>query len=308
MCAIIVTPARAESVDDIATLAQRNAGEDVMLATVDKSANEFNLSAADIIKLKNANVPNTVITAMLKHHASAAQAPVQAQAAPQPAPAPAAPLQIPDRDLPAPSAPAAAAAHAAPLPGDGTLEIENLDTSTWSYRYEPAISTIWIVPPTSQSSRGNVAPNGGVTLRMASGVYNVRYPDANKDEGATLTVNGGQKSQLLLTRTTTDQLDALYVSVFENGEKRAGGRLIAFRMNGPVQRNSQAAPQSIQPPTVVEAPTYVQPQTTIIYRDPPVVYYPYRTYAPYYYYPRSAVNFGYFHGGRRSSVGIGFGF
>ena len=53
-----------------------------------------------------------------------------------------------------------------PIPGDGQLRnLENFDNRIWSYRFEPAAQTIWIMPP--QDTRGNIAANGGLTLRMA---------------------------------------------------------------------------------------------------------------------------------------------
>ena len=301
-CAIaaMTSAARAETVDDIVTLAQKNVGEDVILAAVDKANNDFNLSAADIIKLKNANISNTVITTMLKHHPVAVAAQAPAPVAPAPVPA-----------LVAPAAPPAVARHA-PIPGDGQLEIENLDNRAWSYRYEPAVQTIWIIQPTADR-RGNIAPSGGLTLRMASGIYQVRY--SGGDAGATVAVNGSQKSQLLLSRVNTDQLEALYVSVFENGEKQPGGRLVVLRENAappagtvPLER-AETAPPAYYPPQA--AP----PTTTYVYREPvyvapPVYYAPYPYYRPYYYYPRSYVGFNYFGGGRhgRSGIGLGFGF
>lgn len=287
---------RAETVDDIVTLAQRNVGEDVLISTVNNSKTEFTLTAPDIIKLKNAQVPNTVITAMLKHHG------VAVAAAPTPVAPPPAPAAL------APAAPRAV------LAGEGTLDIENLDERPWSYRYEPAVHTIWIVPAEVER-RGMIGAHAHVSLRMNADNYQIRYSGQNP--GATVVVNGNQKSQVLLTRVNTDQLEALYVSVFENGEKRPGGRLVVLRENSgaPVRRDSQAvvppSTEYVQPPSVVQT----VPQTTVIYEDPvyvgppPVVYAPhYYRYAPYYYYPRNTVNFGYFHGGHRSGVGVGLGF
>jgi hypothetical protein len=304
-CAIAATAftTRAETIDDIVTLAQRNVGEDVLLATVNNARNDFTLTAPDIIKLKNAQVPNSVITAMLKHHGAAVAA--------APAPAPAAPALAPAQ-APVAAAPLAEAPRTA-IAGEGTLDIENLDDRAWSYRYEPAVKTIWIVPAAVER-RGMIGANAHVSLRMNADTYLVRY--SGQTNGATVVVNGNQKSQVLLTRVNTEQLEALYASVFENGEKRNGGRLVVLRENSApaVRRDSQATPPSteyVQPPTIVQS----VPQTTVIYEDPvyvgppPVVYAPrYYRYAPYYYYPRNTVNFGYFHGGHHSGVGLGLGF
>ncbi len=291
--------AHAESVDDIVTLSQKNVGEEIILATVSNSKTEFNLTAPDIIKLKNANVPNSVITAMLKHHAAPASAPVAvAPAAPpvQAAPSPAAPPEV------VPAAPIEA--------GEGSLDLENLDNRAWSYRYEPDLNTIWIVPA---ERGGRIAPNANLRLSMKTGVYQIRY--SGQDRGATVTVYNHRKSQVLISRVDTAQLEALYVSVFENGEKKQGGRLAVFR-DGPAPAQAQVTVPSTEYVTPAEPPVvYSVPQSTVIYRDPvyvspPIIYAPsyYRTY-PYYYYPRSSVNFGYYHGGHsRVGVGLGFGF
>ena len=297
--------AHAESVDDIVTLSQKNVGEDVILASIGNAKNDFNLTASDIIKLKNANVPNTVITAMLKHHAVAA--------APAPAPAPlvAAPA-APPVDGPAPATPPQAAP---PLPleaGEGQLDLENLDTRAWSYRFEPSLGTIWIVPA---ERTGRIAPNQNLRLSIKTGVYQIRY--SGQEKGAKVTVYNNRKSQVLISRVETAQLEAMYVSVFENGEKKEGGRLVVFRdSDAAPQREAQAAVPPTDYVTPAEPPlAYSVPQTTVIYRDPvyvspPIVYAPGYYYGrPYYYYPRSSVNFGYYHGGHtRVGVGLGFGF
>ena len=294
-----VTPfaAHAESVDDIVTLSQKNVGDEIILATINNSKTDFNLTAPDIIKLKNANVSNPVITAMLKHHAAPASAPV--------AVAPAAP---PIQAAPPPAAPPEAVPAAPIEAGEGSLDLENLDNRAWSYRFEPDLNTIWIVPA---ERSGRIAPNANLRLSMKTGVYQIRYN--GQDKGATVTVFNRRKSQILISRVDTAQLEALYVSVFENGEKKQGGRLAVFR-DGAAPEQAQVAVPSTEYVTPVEpSAVYSVPQSTVIYRDPvyvspPIVYAPgyYRTY-PYYYYPRSSVNFGYYHGGH-SHVGVGLGF
>ena len=57
--------------DDLLKLAQKNVGEEVMLAFVEASNSAIELSAADIITLKEAKVPDKVIVAMLRHHPAA---------------------------------------------------------------------------------------------------------------------------------------------------------------------------------------------------------------------------------------------
>jgi hypothetical protein len=56
----------AQLVDDVLRLAQKNVTEEVLLAFVEVSRSTANLAVADIISLKDAKVPNSVIVAMLK--------------------------------------------------------------------------------------------------------------------------------------------------------------------------------------------------------------------------------------------------
>jgi len=82
----------AETADDVALLAQKGLGEEVLLAFVERAEGTFTLSADQIIKLKQAGVPEKVIAAMLRKKVpapavQAAPAPQAAVAQPQPAPA-----------------------------------------------------------------------------------------------------------------------------------------------------------------------------------------------------------------------------
>ncbi|HEY3320035.1 MAG TPA: hypothetical protein VGP72_06195 [Planctomycetota bacterium] len=266
----------ADSVDEIVAMAQKNVGEDVMLAVVEKSQANYTLSAAEIIKLKDAKVPDKVITAMLRHRPAAGPAVATTPAAPNPAPV-------------APAAPVVAA-------GKGALNIENLDDRVWSYRYEPDAQTIWIAP-VAADGRGNIEAHGGISLRMPTGALKVRY-NGQKD-GQEITVFAEDKSLLMISRVDTADLEALYATTFEHGQRKSTGRLVTLRDNGqPNQRNSEA-----QPPVqerIVESPP------TVIYQNPPVIYGgPY--YYPRYYYGPS-VRFGYSHFGHHSGWGVGFGF
>jgi hypothetical protein len=303
MLSVIAASAlRAQTVDDIIALSQKNTAEDVMLATVEKSNTDFNLSVAEILKLKEANVPNSVISAMLKHHG----APAAAAPAPAPAPAPAAPAPQP---APAPiPAPAPAAPREVVPAGEGQLGLENLDSKKWAYRYEPDIKTIWIVRPTPDD-RGLLAASGGTTLRMKSGTYKIRY--SGQDRGPSVTVFPNEKSTVMISRVDTPELEALYASIFEHNEKKPGGRLVILRENAPAagadpHRGGEAAPppdQRVVEREIVESPVYVAP-------PPPVIYAPaYYRYPGPYYYPYNSVRFGYYHGGHtRWGVGLGFGF
>ncbi|HYF49761.1 MAG TPA: hypothetical protein VEJ63_10170 [Planctomycetota bacterium] len=330
LACVLTLSVSAATTDEIIGLAQKNVGEDVLLATVEASKASFNLSAADILKLKEAKVSDKVITAMIKHKGNGVAArPVEP--APEPAPVREVPAEQPIAPPPIATA-------------DGTLNIENVDDRAWAYTYEPDVKTIWITA--ANGDRGKLEAHGGISLRMKAGSYKVRYN--GEDRGQSVTVHAGEKSLLLLSRVETKELEALYVSVFEKGERKSGGRLVVLR-DKPAARETLRkvddleevgeAPERVEEKVterVIERERVVEvPSTTVIYRDPYPTYYSsvyvgpsycgpryysgycgpryYSSYCgPRYYSPyRSGyTSFGYSRYGRRSgfSVGVGFGF
>lgn len=97
------TPAPAEtpsySTSEVIKLFQAGTGDEVVLAYVKNSQLPFNLSANDILTLKNAGVSSPVITAMLQHDTTLKKTYLAAAAAPAtpvaPQAAPAAPVPVP---------------------------------------------------------------------------------------------------------------------------------------------------------------------------------------------------------------------
>ncbi|MGD0092250.1 MAG: hypothetical protein ABSE73_20230 [Planctomycetota bacterium] len=70
----LASTAFAQTAAEVAVLAQKGVGEDVLLAFVEASDSSIQLSADDIVKLKDAKVSDKVIVAMLRHHPVARQA------------------------------------------------------------------------------------------------------------------------------------------------------------------------------------------------------------------------------------------
>ena len=265
---------RAQTVDEIIQLNQQKVSEQILLATVEKAPNDYSLSAADIVKLKDAKVPDSVVTAMLRHRATAQAAPA--------APA-----------IPPPAATASASAPA----GTGVLGLENLDNQTWAYGYEPAAQTIWFSPPT-KDGRGKLTPSGGTNLRMNPGTYKLRY--TGQTDGPSVSVSAGAKAQVMLTRVATAERETLYVSVFENGEHKEGGLLAVLRdSHAAGNAGSQSEEVNAAPPPVV-----VQPAPAVIYTAP-VPYYPPVYYPPVYPYYGFGFRYGPYRHGPGVSIGIG---
>jgi hypothetical protein len=322
LCAL-ATSAMAQSTEDIVSLHEKGVGEDVLLAAVENSKTGFTLSAADILKLKDAKVPDKVVAAMLRHKGKGGEIAAR--------PAVAAPVPVMKDGVAA---------------ADGTLNIENVDDKHWAYMYEPDEQTIWITGEKGEG-RGALEAHGGVSLRMKPGTYSVRFE--GEEKGQAVKVLAGEKSLILLSRVETAQIEALYVSIFERGERKSGGRIVVLRET-PKASNGRAAKQPEREETVVARNAdrdYEQPRerviererivevpsTTVVYRDayvPAPVYPVYVAprycaphYAPVYCGPRyysgcgsyysghhGYSSFGYSNYGRRSgfSVGVGFGF
>ncbi|HEY3321109.1 MAG TPA: hypothetical protein VGP72_11635 [Planctomycetota bacterium] len=68
---VLSVGAVAQTADDVVALAQKDVAPEVLMAFVETADNAFNLSSEDIIKLKDAKVPDKVVVAMLKHQPSA---------------------------------------------------------------------------------------------------------------------------------------------------------------------------------------------------------------------------------------------
>jgi hypothetical protein len=296
------TAAEALSVDEVVKLANQGVGEEVLLATVERADAAFNLTVDQIVKLKQAGVPEKVIAVMLRKKGGGMMPPVEVAPRVQDA------------------APQAAPDGAA----QGTLNVENVDELSWAYRLDPNTRILWIYKPDAKSER-LLAPHGGVTLSAPAGAYEVRY--VGEENSNPLSVVAGQTSLVLVSRVDTQDFEGLYISVFEQGERKGGGRLAILRQAprrtiGQPQATYQYLPSKTtesEPQTQTVQQTVVEPATTVIYRPAPgyapgAYYGPsYYPYSPYYgpspYYPWNRVLFRYGNGHyHRSGLSVGFGF
>jgi hypothetical protein len=288
LTSLSISVSAAQGTDDVISLAQKGVGEEVLLATIEASKSNFTLSATEILKLKDAKVSDKVITAMIKHKGTAAST----VAAPEPKTDDPviARKTTSDRKIESPVEDVKVA--------EGILNIENLDDRDWAYTYESESKTIWIAD--ANAARGKLVAHGGVSLRMAAGTYKVRYN--GQENGASITVISSEKSQLLLARVENAKVEALYISIFEKGERKAGGRIAILRENTPtvtpavatkksaparVETNEveePVAPQTVERVVVRERVVEV-PSTTVVYRDAyaPTVYVSPTYYTPHYY-------------------------
>src|SRR5437879_3972983 len=88
---------QAASVDDVIAMAQKGEPEDKQIAAVDNTPGEITVGASDVLRLREAKVPEKVIVAMLRHVAkdgktvvkapvATPEKPVVSKAPPTPAP------------------------------------------------------------------------------------------------------------------------------------------------------------------------------------------------------------------------------
>jgi hypothetical protein len=60
-------PAQASTVDDVAMLSKKGVGDEVLLALIEKDKANFKVYAKDVVRLKEADVSDAVIVALVKH-------------------------------------------------------------------------------------------------------------------------------------------------------------------------------------------------------------------------------------------------
>jgi hypothetical protein len=300
---------RADGVDDIVALSQKGVGDDVIIASIEQSKTNYTLSAGEIIRLKDAKISDKVITAMLRHKPGAPAVAVQ------PAPRVAAPVPAPAAQEKMVIAPAA---------GFGILNIENLDDKTWSYSFEPAAKTLWI-STASADGKGNLTGHAGLSLRMPTGNFKIRYN--GMDFGPDVTVFADDKSLVMLSRVDTAELEALYATVFERGERSSSQRLVTLRENAAPRAKRTEVGEVNNEPRVAEHVQFTDPAPTVAYTQPVYYgnYYPYYGYGSYpaayvssYAYPRYCAPYyssycgprygGYGYGGYGYGSSFGFGY
>ncbi|MEI6235397.1 MAG: hypothetical protein WCT04_20260 [Planctomycetota bacterium] len=282
--------AAAATVDDVIARAQKGEPEANQIAAVDNTPGEISIGASDVLRLREAKVPEKVIIAMLRHVTKDAAAVAATPQRPAEARDPSERLSV--RAPVAPLIPAAppaqvAAPQAIRNPNqDGQITIENLDDRAWSYMYEPAIQTIWIAFPSEGSV---VQAHSSTTLSIRSGNYKIRFSGTQSD-GYPLAINGGERSAINVSRVNTDGNDTVNVSLYENGQRRASGVLVAL---------ANVPRETVVTQTYVESPVYYSVPTYRYYSTP--YYYGPSYYSGSYYGPR------YYGGGTQFNLGFNFG-
>jgi curli biogenesis system outer membrane secretion channel CsgG len=135
------TPSR---VDSVIESVKAGLSEGLIIRGLQRENKPFDLTTADMVKLKNSGVSENIISVML----DPASAPAAAAAPAAPAPAPAAAAAPPP---PPPAAPAPAATAAAPAPSGATTQAEKKRVIVDEFDYSAVMTSVQAVFGTQQN-------------------------------------------------------------------------------------------------------------------------------------------------------------
>jgi hypothetical protein len=253
---LLSTEAAAMDAGDVVRMTRAAVGDEVITAQMKAVRARFALTADDIVRLKNEGVSDTVLKAMID---TAADATVQ-PAGPPAASAPAAPVPL--------------ASSVPPATGEGTLVIENLDSRDYSLQVNVPNGNIFLWNASAAEWREPLPARGSTVFRLPPGRHLFRW--VGEAEGHLITVRPGGESRVVLTRTNADGGEAVYVSLFEEGQRTGGGRLVNLKNALVFPPAPVAFVQHPEPvPAVVERHYYhPAPERHVVYRPAPTRYEP----------------------------------
>ncbi len=233
---------------DVIRLARAKAGDEVIIAQIKATESRFTLTADEIIRLKKEGVSDAVIKAMIE----TAKGPKKTE---KPADAK---TKTDKKDPKRTDQPVGE--------GLGTLIIENLDSKAYSVQVDAKRGNIFYYKGVASDGRDLLPAKSSLVYRLSAGRYQLRW--VGKKETQTLKVMAEKTSRAVLTRTSTEDFEAAYLSLFEDGHRRGGGRLVKLVDKSP----AESVQASAAPPTnVVEKHYYYPPQTYAV--SQPVTYY-----------------------------------
>lgn len=128
---------------DVVRLTRSGVGDDVVVAFVQNASIVYNLSATDVLALKNAGISSTVLAAMLNH--DAALRPQLASATPAPS-TPAPPTAYPGGAPAAAPAPTAPQPPPAPAPSEVAAAAPALAPTTVVVQQAPPPAPVEVIP------------------------------------------------------------------------------------------------------------------------------------------------------------------
>jgi len=236
--------------DDVVRMTKAKVGDEVIIAQMQAAKARFALTADEIVRLKKEGVSDAVLKAMIESAKAEPRKEAPAEAAERPA-----------------AKPEAAEA--------GTLILENLDSRDYSVQVDPEHRNIFYYLASGAEGREPLPARSSQVYRLAAGVYRLTWvggPDSHL-----VKVLPGKESRAALTRTSGEGFEAVYLSLFEDGDRRGGGKLMTLADRAPVQASEpQQSPASAR---IVEKHYYTAPAQQSCYQPA------YTAYSPYYYDP-----------------------
>ncbi len=254
-----VSTAGAMEVKDVVKLSKLQLEPEVIIAQIKAKKAVFALTTDQIVLLKKEGVSDRVIKHMIETGAkSSATETTKPKASVAEKAQPSAASETPPK---APTEEKAATAEQ-PADGKGALTLENLDSREYSIQFDAKNKRIFYWQGSAAVGRSLMPANTSMAYRVDPGTYKLRW--VGEIPVYSVRVVAGKSSRATLTRTEEDGVETISLSVYEDGARRGGGRLVILADRSPAQSTHTSAPAT---PAVVEKHYYhsaPQPATAYV--------------------------------------------
>jgi len=236
-------------------MTKANVGDEVIVAQMRATKARFVLTADEIVRLKKEGVSDAVLKAMIE------------SAKAQPVKEPPADARAGEENQPPAAEPKATDV--------GLLILENLDSRDYSVQVDARNRNVFYWKASGAEGREPLPARSSQVYRLAPGNYRLTW--VSGADNHLIKVLPGKESRATLTRTSAEGTEVVYLSLFEDGDRRGGGKLMTLADRAPVQASEpQQSPASAR---IVEKHYYTAPAQQSCYQPA------YTAYSPYYYDP-----------------------
>jgi hypothetical protein len=294
--ACVVSAASAMEVKDVIKLSKLQLEDEVIMAQIRAKRATFTLSTEQIVQLKKEGVSDRLIKFMIETAETYPAKPAEKKAATETKPAEKKSEAAGEKKKEAQPKEEATAG------GVGSLVLENLDSKSYSVQVDAEHGRIFYWIAVSSEGRDVLPAKSSLVYRISAGSYALRWVGGSAAH--TVKVIAGKTSRAVLTRVDTEQVEAVYLSIYEDGVRRGGGRLKKLEDKSAAASTAIAAPAAT---TVVEKHYYHStPQTAYVVTEPaPRYHYRSRYYSRrYYHYPSIGFAYGWKRGKSRYIIGL----
>jgi hypothetical protein len=264
-----LSTAGAMEVKDVVKLSKLQLDAEVIIAQIKAKKARFSLTTDQIVSLKKQGVSDRVIKHMIETGAKTS-AKTNAKVEPAKTTKPKASAAKTEKKPAAEKTPPVAKTETAkktatekkPADGKGTLTLENLDSRDYSIQFDAKNKRIFYWNGSEALGRSKMPADTSMIYRVAPGTYKLRW--VGEIPVYSVRVVAGKGSRASLTRTEKDGVETVSLSVYEDGARRGGGRLVILADSPPAESTQTSAPAT---PAVVEKHYYhstPQPATTYV--------------------------------------------